>query len=50
MLTEIAKIAWRNTLKNWRHSVSALLSLAASFVSLVVFDVTGREFCYHLQG
>ncbi len=38
MLTEIAKIAWRNTLKNWRHSLSALLSLAASFVSLVVFD------------
>lgn len=34
----ISQIAWRNTIKNWRHSLSALLSLAASFVSLVVFD------------
>ncbi|AZZ35912.1 hypothetical protein CIK05_03590 [Bdellovibrio sp. qaytius] len=34
----IFKIAFRNTLKNWRHSISALLSLSASFVSLVLFD------------
>lgn len=34
----IFKIALRNTLKNWRHSISALLSLSASFVSLVLFD------------
>ena len=34
----ILKIALRNTLKNWRHSISALLSLSASFVSLVLFD------------
>ncbi len=34
----LLKIALRNTLKNWRHSVSALLSLSASFVSLVLFD------------
>lgn len=32
------KIAFRNTLKNWRHSLSALLSLSAAFVSLVLFD------------
>ena len=32
------KIAFRNVIKNWRHSLSALLSLSASFVSLVVFD------------
>lgn len=31
-------IAFRNTLKNWRHSLSALLSLSASFISLVIFD------------
>jgi len=32
------KIAFRNTIKNWRHSLSALLSLSASFVALVLFD------------
>ncbi len=32
------KIAVRNVAKNWRHSLSALLSLSASFVSLVLFD------------
>lgn len=34
----LARIALRNTIKNWRHSLSALLSLSASFVSLVLFD------------
>ena len=34
----IHKIALRNTIKNWRHSVSVLLSLSISFVSLVLFD------------
>ncbi len=32
------KIATRNVKKNWRHSMSALLSLSASFISLVLFD------------
>lgn len=32
------KIAFRNVRKNWRHSLSALLSISASFVSLVLFD------------
>ena len=32
------RIAYRNVKKNWRHSLSALLSLSASFVSLVLFD------------
>jgi putative ABC transport system permease protein len=32
------KIAFRNVRKNWRHSISALLSISASFVSLVLFD------------
>jgi putative ABC transport system permease protein len=34
----LGQIAFKNTLKNWRHSLSALLSLAASFISLVIFD------------
>jgi putative ABC transport system permease protein len=32
------KIAFRNVKKNWRHSLSALLSISAAFVSLVLFD------------
>lgn len=32
------KIAFRNVKKNWRHSLSALLSLSASFLSLVLFE------------
>lgn len=31
-------IAYRNVRKNWRHSLSALLSISAAFVSLVLFD------------
>jgi putative ABC transport system permease protein len=34
----LSQIALRNTIKNWRHSLSALLSLGASFVALVIFD------------
>ncbi|MGZ3689942.1 MAG: ABC transporter permease [Pseudobdellovibrio sp.] len=32
------KIAFRNVKINWRHSLSALLSISASFMSLVLFD------------
>lgn len=32
------RIAFRNVKNNWRHSLSALLSISASFVSLVLFD------------
>jgi putative ABC transport system permease protein len=34
----LGRIAFKNTLKNWRHSLSALLALGAAFVSLVMFD------------
>ncbi len=34
----LARIAFRNVRKNWRHSLSALLSISAAFVSLVLFD------------
>lgn len=32
------RIAFRNVKNNWRHSLSALLSISAAFVSLVLFD------------
>ncbi len=43
------KIALRNSFKNWKHSVSALLSLSASFVSLVLFDgyIKDIQILYH---
>ncbi len=34
----LGRIALQNTIKNWRHSLSALLALGAAFVSLVMFD------------
>ncbi|HUP58264.1 MAG TPA: FtsX-like permease family protein [Bdellovibrionota bacterium] len=32
------RIAWRNVVRNWRHSLSALLSIAAGFASLSLFQ------------
>lgn len=34
----LTRIAYRNVKKNWRHSLSALLSLSTAFVVLVLFD------------
>lgn len=34
----LVRIALRNVYKNWRHSLSALLSISAGFVALVLFN------------
>jgi putative ABC transport system permease protein len=34
----IARIAYRNTKKNWRHSLAAIISISAGFLSLVLFQ------------
>lgn len=34
----LARIAYRNTLKNWRHSLAAIASISAGFLSLVLFQ------------
>ena len=34
----LARIALRNVCKNWRHSLSALLSISAGFIALVLFN------------
>src|SRR6188768_3046977 len=34
----IFRLAARNVLKNWRHSLAAMLSIAAGFVALVLFE------------
>ena len=37
-MNPLVKIAFRNTIKNWRHSAAALISIATGFVSLVLFQ------------
>jgi putative ABC transport system permease protein len=34
----LAQIAFRNTLKNWRQSIAAIISISAGFLSLVLFQ------------
>jgi len=34
----LVRIAWRNTVKNWRHSLAAIVSISAGFLSLVLFQ------------
>ncbi|MFN9065637.1 MAG: hypothetical protein ACK5V3_00295, partial [Bdellovibrionales bacterium] len=34
----LARIAYRNTKKNWRHSLAAIISISAGFLSLVLFQ------------
>lgn len=37
-MNPLIKIAFRNTVKNWRHSAAALISISTGFVSLVLFQ------------
>ena len=34
----LAQIAFRNAIKNWRHSLAAIISISAGFLSLVLFQ------------
>ncbi len=34
----LAQIAFRNAFKNWRHSLAAIISISAGFLSLVLFQ------------
>ncbi len=34
----LARIAFRNSVKNWRHSLAAIVSISAGFLSLVLFQ------------
>ena len=33
-----ARIAFRNVVKNWRHSLAAIISISAGFISIVIFQ------------
>ena len=34
----IQRMAWRNVVKNWRHSIAAILSITAGFVAIGAFE------------
>jgi putative ABC transport system permease protein len=34
----MAKLAWRNVLRNWRHSLATLLAISAGFMAISLFD------------
>ena len=34
----LLKLAWRNVLRNWRHSLGTLLSISIGFMSVSLFD------------
>ncbi len=38
MIKILAQIAFRNAFKNWRHSLAAIISISAGFLSLVLFQ------------
>jgi putative ABC transport system permease protein len=38
MAHPIARIAWRNVRRHWRHSFGSLLSIVVGFVSIVLFE------------
>lgn len=38
MAHPIARIAWRNVRRHWRHSLGSLLSIVVGFVSIVIFE------------
>ncbi len=38
MAHPIARIAWRNVRRHWRHSLGSLLSIVVGFVSIVLFE------------
>jgi putative ABC transport system permease protein len=44
----LAQIAWRNAIKNWRHSLAAIISISAGFLSLVLFQgyITDVNYLY----
>ncbi|MCB0362724.1 MAG: hypothetical protein KDD35_08375, partial [Bdellovibrionales bacterium] len=35
---ESLNLAWRNTLRNWRHSLSTLIAIASGFTAIALFD------------
>lgn len=44
----LAQIAYRNAIKNWRHSLAAIVSISAGFLSLVLFQgyITDVNYLY----
>ncbi len=35
---QLTKLAWRNVLRNWRHSLATILAIASGFMAVSLFD------------
>lgn len=40
---KLARMAWRNVVRNWRHSLATLLAIASGFMAVSLFDGFIRE-------
>ncbi len=43
---QMTKLAWRNVLRNWRHSLATLLAIASGFLAISLFDGFVKELEY----
>jgi len=43
---QMAKLAWRNVLRNWRHSLATTLAIASGFMAVSLFDGFLKELEY----
>ncbi len=42
-LKPMARLAWRNVTRNWRHSLATILAIASGFIAVCLFDGFIRE-------
>src|SRR6188508_2086008 len=35
---QMTKLAWRNVIRNWRHSLATILAIASGFMAVSLFD------------
>lgn len=46
---KLAKLAWRNILRNWRHGLATTLAIATGFMAISLFDGFIRELVFRSQ-
>lgn len=47
--THLASLAWRNVLRNWRHSLATILAIALGFMAVSLFDGFLQELAYRIN-
>ena len=35
---QLTKLAWRNVVRNWRHSLATIMAIASGFMAVSLFD------------